>query len=481
MDTDALPGAVKGLPKQMGVRELGGIRGANGRPIRHGLMYRGSPLIDLAFEQREVIDGLGLRLILDLRAMGETDRREDYVPAGCGYVRRCGMLDKDGHEVDFSPLGIGRIMESIRRDPEGFMSDLYASMVFGNRAVHELVDRLRDEQVPLYFHCTAGKDRTGVCAAIVLLLLGVSRDDIMQEFLLTNEYRSDIINMTPDQMPEGMSDLDRENWAAINSVHEAHLQRVFDEIDGRYATVEEYFAGEFGIEANELASLRDRYLVTPDLPMVPIPDATQMVDTPFVKVYDLVYADGTHYYDASRHDREHLLALKKERELTSTIPDAVSCCLVLAPEGEEPMLVLFYEYRYPTGQYVLGIPSGLVDEQDRLRRNPLVAATVREIYEETGLAFGKRDSISVINPMLFNSPGMTDESTALMCAIIRDGNASMLSQAGACGTERFGKFELLTKDDAWRVLQKGRDRFGSPYPMVTWAALAYFATDQWKS
>lgn len=376
MDTDALPGAVKGLPKQMGVRELGGIRGANGRPIRHGLMYRGSPLIDLAFEQREVIDGLGLRLILDLRAMGETDRREDYVPAGCGYVRRCGMFDKDGHEVDFSPLGIGRIMESIRRDPEGFMSDLYASMVFGNRAVHELVDRLRDEQVPLYFHCTAGKDRTGVCAAIVLLLLGVSRDDIMQEFLLTNEYRSDIINMTPDQMPEGVSDLDRENWAAINSVHEAHLQRVFDEIDGRYATVEEYFAGEFGIEANELASLRDRYLVTPDLPMVPIPEANQMVDTPFVKVYDLVYADGTHYYDASRHDREHLLALKKERELTSTIPDAVSCCLVLAPEGEEPMLVLFYEYRYPTGQYVLGIPSGLVDEQDRLRRNPLVAATV---------------------------------------------------------------------------------------------------------
>ena len=94
--------------------------------------------------------------------------------------------------------------------------------------------------------------------------------------------------------------------------------------------------------------MRDRYLVSPDMPMIPVPVAHRMLDTPFVKVYDLVYADGTHYYDASRRDYVNLRALKKDCEQIKLIPDAVSCCLVLSPEGQEPRLVMFYEYRYPT-------------------------------------------------------------------------------------------------------------------------------------
>ena len=480
MDTDTLPGAVEGLPPELGVRDLGGFRGADGRPVRRGLLYRGAALVGLNNDQRDAVDALGIRFMLDLRASGEFARNETYIPAGCAHARKCGMYDQNGDEVDFSPEGIGRIMGQIQNDPEGFMGELYASMMFGNPAVHKLVELVKNEQVPLYFHCTAGKDRTGVCAAVLLMLLGVSEDDIVREFLLTNQYRSSIINMPPDQMPEDLPQLDRENWAAIQSVHERHLRHALSQVSDRYKTREAYFADEFGLNGEELAALRDRYLVTPDLPLVPIPDAHQMVDTPYVKVYDLVYADGTHYYDASRHDAQHLRALKTEQELASQIPDAVSCCLVLAPQNEEPRLVAFYEYRYPTGQYVLGIPSGLVDEQDLSRRNPLVAAMVREIYEETGIAFGNRDAFHVINPMLFNSPGLTDESTALICAVIRGSNASALSQAGACGMERFGQFELITKDEAQRILRKGRDRFGCPYPMVTWAALTYFATDQWK-
>lgn len=480
MDTDTLPGAVAGFPPSMGIRELGGLRGATGRPVRHGFLYRGSALIGLSEEQREAIDDLGLRFILDLRAAGELENRSDYVPNGCEYVRIGGMYDSEGNEVDFSPAGITRMMDKIQENPEGFMSGLYASMMFDNPAVHELVQRLISGNVPLFFHCTAGKDRTGVCAAVVLMLLGVSDDDIVREFLLTNEYRRSVINMTPEELPQSISEHDRNNWAAINSVKEVELRAAFAAVDERFETRGAYFEAEFGLDKAALTELRDRYLVTPDMPSVPVPVAHRLLDTPYIKAYDLVYADGTHYYEASRRDYFCLRALKTDREQGRLIPDAVSCCLVLAPEGEEPRMVLFYEYRYPTGQYVLGIPSGLVDAQDCQRRNPLVAAMVREIYEETGIAFGMRDSIYIVNPLLFNSPGMTDESTALLCAVIRSADATSLSQAGASGTERFGKFELVTQEKARRVLQRGCDKFGRPYPMVTWAALTFFATGQWS-
>lgn len=481
MDENALPGAVAGFPLRMGVRDLGGLRGANGRPVRQGLLYRGSALIGLTEDQREAVDELGLALMVDLRATGELEGRPDYVPNGCEYIRVSGMYDEDGEEIDFSPAGIMRIMERIQDNPEGFMKGLYTSMMFQNPAVHELVDRLVREQVPMYFHCTAGKDRTGVCAAVILMLLGVSDDEIVREFLLTNEYRSEIINMPPEELPESIPEVVRESWAKVNSVNEDDLRNAFAAVDARYDSREEYFEAEFGLDEAKLSALRDRYLVSPDMPTIPVPVAHRMLDTPFIKVYDLVYADDTHYYDASRRDYVNLRALKTDREQVKLISDAVSCCLILAPEDEEPRLVMFYEYRYPTGQYVLGIPSGLVDKQDCKKRNPLVAAMVREIYEETGIAFGNKDSITVVNPLVFNSPGMTDESTALLCAIIRGTDVDSLSQAGASGTERFGRFELATREDAWEILRRGCDKFGRPYPLVTWAALTYFATDQWKS
>lgn len=218
-----------------------------------------------------------------------------------------------------------------------------------------------------------------------------------------------------------------------------------------------------------------------DQPVIDPRTTKTLLETPYIRVYDLAYEDGTHYYDASRRTRDDLLALKGEQERDTSLPDAVSCCLVLEVEGEEPRIVLTYEYRYPTGQFVLGIPSGLIDERDRRSPEPLLEAMGREIAEETGLVLGPGDSLSVVSPLLFNTPGMTDESTALLCAVVRRPDAAGLTQAAAEGTERFEGFELMTADEARRVLACGRDRHGHFYPMVTWAALTYFATGLWRS
>ena len=208
--------------------------------------------------------------------------------------------------------------------------------------------------------------------------------------------------------------------------------------------------------------------------------AKELYHTRFVKLYDLEYDDGSHYFEASRREIDDLLACKGEDELVAALPDAVSACLVVITPDDEPRMVLNYEYRYPTGQYVLGIPSGLIDARDVNEGDPLVTSMVREIAEETGVHLGEKDRIWVVNRLLFNTPGLTDESTALLCAVAWLDDLSSLSHAGAEGSERFGAFELLSKEEVRHILKTGRDPRGHFYPMVAWSAMTYFACDLWK-
>lgn len=216
------------------------------------------------------------------------------------------------------------------------------------------------------------------------------------------------------------------------------------------------------------------------MPDINKPQVNTLAYTKFVKLYELAYEDGMRYVDASRREPQDLLATKDEAELAASLPDAVSVCLVVEVPGDEPRLVLNYEYRYPTGQYVLGIPSGLIDARDYAEADPLVVAMTREIAEETGVHLGEGDRIWVVNPLLFCSPGLTDESTALLCAVAHLDDLSPLTHAGAEGSEKFGAFELLTKAQVNEVLARGVDPKGHPYPLVAWAAMTYFATDLWR-
>ncbi|MCI9437228.1 MAG: NUDIX hydrolase [Lachnospiraceae bacterium] len=209
-------------------------------------------------------------------------------------------------------------------------------------------------------------------------------------------------------------------------------------------------------------------------------DVKIVFDSPYIKVADLQYAPGRHYFDATRRVQEELVAVKSDEEFRKMQPDAVSCIVILHSPGQEAKLLLSYEFRYPTGRYLLSVPAGLIDPDDRDEEEPILSATVREIREETGLQVEEGDSVTVVNPLLFSTPGMTDESNALVCAVLRNAKLTSLSQEGAVGSEQFDGFALLTKDAAREALRKGRDERGNYYSVYTWAALAYFVSDAWK-
>ena len=205
-----------------------------------------------------------------------------------------------------------------------------------------------------------------------------------------------------------------------------------------------------------------------------------LFDSKFIKVFDLQYEEGKHYYDATRRSLDRLAAVKSDEEFRTMLPDAVTCVVILNIKDEEPKLLLSKEYRYPAGQFLLSPPAGLLDPEDAGTENPILTAAKRELKEETGLTITEKDSLFVINPLLFSSPGMTDESNALACAVVRLEDKSGLSQDGAVGSECFDGFELLSKEEAMEILKNGKDKDGVFYSVYTYCCLMYFVSDLWR-
>lgn len=215
-------------------------------------------------------------------------------------------------------------------------------------------------------------------------------------------------------------------------------------------------------------------------PIIKKEQVETVYDSRFIKVFDLQYEPGKHYFDATRRTKENLAAIKTEKEFKQMLPDAVSCIVILKIKGQEPRLVLSREYRYPAGQFLLSVPAGLLDPEDAQAPNPAFHAAIRELREETGIEPEEGDNIRLVNPLVFSTPGMTDESNALVQITLNREEMPKVSQEGAVGTEMFGGFELLTREEAKKILRDGVDDQGLFYPLYTWAAMMCFVTEMWE-
>ena len=199
-----------------------------------------------------------------------------------------------------------------------------------------------------------------------------------------------------------------------------------------------------------------------------------LYETRFLKCYDLEYGDGKHYYEASRREKERLVAKMTDDEVKTMLPDAVTVAVVLHLPGGKKRLLMSYEYRYPVGQFLLSPVAGLLDPEDRNAPDPLVSAAIREIREETGLEVKASDRVTVLNPCAFSTPGMTDESNAFLCAEITLDSTDALNQNGAEGSELFDGFELLSREEAREIFRTGRDKNGNFFSLAAWAVLSIF-------
>jgi protein-tyrosine phosphatase len=228
------------------LRDLGGIATASGHCVAPGRLWRSSHFGELAAQDLAALRSIGFRTVIDLRGAGERERapsrlahdtiREVHLPIEPRAMGAMRELREAGALDDAAQLGI--------------MCEVYRRFVHLHAPVFaSLLQLLADEatHLPLVFHCTAGKDRTGWAAALVLLALGVPRDAVIDDFLESNgRWR----------MQGASSD-----WAVLASVRPEYLQCAFEAIDRRWGSLAAYFAGPLGLDGQTRDRLRARLLV----------------------------------------------------------------------------------------------------------------------------------------------------------------------------------------------------------------------------
>ena len=244
------PGAPLPFEACENFRELGGYTGCGGRHVKYGAFYRSPALANIKTPaDRARFEALGVRTVFDFRSEKERTLAPDPDFPGVVNIPASAMLAEDGSEVDFDLEKLLRSEDGIRMLTEG-VHESYARMPFGNPAYRALFG-------------AAGKDRKGVAAALILKALGVSREDIVEDYLLTNACRT-----TGRDQFRGM--LERAGLPAAQAqqvteiatgVRRESIESALDAIEEKYPSFEEYLRAEFEIGAAELEDIRARYLV----------------------------------------------------------------------------------------------------------------------------------------------------------------------------------------------------------------------------
>lgn len=231
------------------LRDMGGYVGAEGRRLRWGRLYRGDQLAELDDTDVEQLQAIGLRSLCDLRAESERAQKPNRISGAPITV----------HNIGFMPHGGDALLAGARdgslgvADIETRVIDIYQRFVTEQTAVFGCLLRLlADAPLPLLYHCTSGRDRTGWASAVILLVLGASRDTVALDYALSNDYRRDLTF----QVGGGV---DASIMSALTQAHPRYLSAAFACIDQHWGTDAAYLRDGLGC-TDEQQHLRTRLL-----------------------------------------------------------------------------------------------------------------------------------------------------------------------------------------------------------------------------
>ncbi len=237
-------------------RDLGGYRVAGGGHTRWGRLFRADSLHKLTAADQRAFDQLGLRVVVDLRG----DRERATHPNPIAFAVQVPITGRPPATDDRTPDASDRERAELAASADGerVLRDLYVGMLEHSPALfHRIFSSFAGRHgLPAVFHCHAGKDRTGVVAALTLLALGVSEADVLEDYVLTRRYwgpenqKDSFANM----LDLGMSP---EAAAGVLGAPRWAMEDMLTELDARYGGAETYLTGSVGLYAAELDALRN--------------------------------------------------------------------------------------------------------------------------------------------------------------------------------------------------------------------------------
>jgi len=231
-------------------RDVGGYETVDGRRVRRGHVFRSDHLAGLTDADVARLKALGVGHSLDFRGLSECAVTPYDIPG----VQRVALAIEPTVVARIEALVAQGIVPTTE-ETVALMRETYRDFVNRNAATYgRFLKHLLEHPTPQVFHCTAGKDRTGFAAALLLSALGVARATIEHDYLLTNQlYRRDA-QLEGQGHPHVLQVL----W----QVQPAFLHAAFETVDAQHGGMPNYLHGAIGLSPQELAELRQMLLVT---------------------------------------------------------------------------------------------------------------------------------------------------------------------------------------------------------------------------
>lgn len=255
------------LPIQHGnnFRDLGGYATDDGHTIKWGRLIRSGHLNTLDQQDLVTLNHLNIKYDLDFRAPDEITAQPDRVPAGATH-KALPVFQTDETDASHSQEQI--MADYSDRPDAGYehMLTVYHDMVTTDQAKQSyqtFFDQLlgNSDHTAVLFHCTAGKDRTGMGAAFLLSALNVDRPTIIRDYLLTNSVTKKYVDGRIKKMKQsGLPDAFTKNMFALSTVSPDYINTALQEIDSQYGDVKNYLHSYLGISDEQMKDLQKLYL-----------------------------------------------------------------------------------------------------------------------------------------------------------------------------------------------------------------------------
>lgn len=240
-------------------RDIGGYKTTNGKHIKWGKIYRSALLSNLTTEDLQLLEALKVGTVIDFRGPKEVAAYPDKLPNKTNYIELAAGSEQDMPD-DWADMAQGMKRTTEAESDKGAIAyyhniDSYAKRY---KPMFEQLLQLSPDSA-LVFHCMGGKDRTGLAAALIEYVLGVDKKQIVEDYLLTNEYRQRY-NAEIAQLLHLKYGVPAERAAQYGLAKPAYLETSFKSIEKQYGSLDRFVEQGLGLDAAKITRLRAMYL-----------------------------------------------------------------------------------------------------------------------------------------------------------------------------------------------------------------------------
>ncbi|MBH5316424.1 tyrosine-protein phosphatase [Paenibacillus sp. GSMTC-2017] len=244
-------------------RDIGGLPTSDGRMMRTGILFRSDEPSQLTVQEMEKFQTLKLKKIYDLRTPNE--RASKLFRILNSQRPQIINVPIQQNEKDYTRFQYFKLLMTSARtiDLNTMMKDFYRKIAFQcTDQIKEIIVQLADEdELPALIHCTSGKDRTGMLAALIQLLVGVPYSIVMEDYLFSNELNQSRADQQAKLIRKmSLFRLSKDRLKPLLEVRRDYLEDILEEILSKYGTIENYLIKACGISEKTLQNLRDKLI-----------------------------------------------------------------------------------------------------------------------------------------------------------------------------------------------------------------------------